>query len=94
MPSAYQESHRNHSQFSGGRPCEPTPAAVSFSVRCYGSQTAQFRYDRAIRGLNQYRGALAARCPYAEVFQSAACMEETRAPTGEGTGLVPGSGCG
>jgi LmbE family N-acetylglucosaminyl deacetylase len=41
------------------------------AVRCYASQTAQFRYDRAVRGLNQYRGALAARCRYAEVFQAA-----------------------
>jgi LmbE family N-acetylglucosaminyl deacetylase len=39
------------------------------AVRCYASQTASFRYDRAVRGLNQYRGCLAARCRYAEVFQ-------------------------
>jgi LmbE family N-acetylglucosaminyl deacetylase len=42
------------------------------AVRCYASQTAEFRYDRAIRGLGQYRGVLAARCRYAEVFQLAA----------------------
>jgi hypothetical protein len=30
----------------------------------------EFRYDQAIRGLNRYRGALAARCTYAEVFRS------------------------
>jgi LmbE family N-acetylglucosaminyl deacetylase len=41
------------------------------AVRCYRSQLAGFRYDRAIRGLNQYRGALAARCRYAEVFATA-----------------------
>ena len=40
------------------------------AVRSYVSQIPQFRYDRAVRGLNQYRGALAARCPYAEVFQT------------------------
>jgi LmbE family N-acetylglucosaminyl deacetylase len=40
------------------------------AVRCYASQLATFRYDRAVRGLNQYRGALAARCRYAEVFRS------------------------
>jgi LmbE family N-acetylglucosaminyl deacetylase len=40
------------------------------AVRCYQSQLRGFRYDRAVRGLNQYRGCLAARCRYAEVFQS------------------------
>jgi LmbE family N-acetylglucosaminyl deacetylase len=39
------------------------------AVRCYRSQLATFRYDRAVRGLNQYRGALAARSRYAEVFR-------------------------
>jgi LmbE family N-acetylglucosaminyl deacetylase len=39
------------------------------AVACYASQTGQFRYDRAVRGLNQYRGALAAHCRYAEVFR-------------------------
>jgi LmbE family N-acetylglucosaminyl deacetylase len=38
------------------------------AVRCYQSQLTEFRYDRAVRGLNQYRGCLAARCRYAEVF--------------------------
>ena len=40
------------------------------AVRCYTSQIAHFRYDRAARGLAQYRGELAGRCRYAEVFQS------------------------
>jgi LmbE family N-acetylglucosaminyl deacetylase len=39
------------------------------AVRCYRSQLKTFRYDRAVRGLNQYRGALAARSRYAEVFR-------------------------
>jgi LmbE family N-acetylglucosaminyl deacetylase len=39
------------------------------AVRCHRSQLAGIRYDRAIRGLNQYRGALTARCRYAEVFR-------------------------
>jgi LmbE family N-acetylglucosaminyl deacetylase len=39
------------------------------AVRCYQSQLQTYRYDRAIRGLNQYRGIMAARCRYAEVFQ-------------------------
>jgi LmbE family N-acetylglucosaminyl deacetylase len=38
------------------------------AVRTYASQLAGFRYDRAVRGLNQYRGVLAARCRFAEVF--------------------------
>jgi LmbE family N-acetylglucosaminyl deacetylase len=42
------------------------------AVRCYQTQLETFRYDRAVRGLNQYRGCLAARCRYAEVFQYAA----------------------
>jgi LmbE family N-acetylglucosaminyl deacetylase len=39
------------------------------AVRCYRSQLRAFRYDRAVRGLNQYRGCLAARCRFAEVFR-------------------------
>jgi LmbE family N-acetylglucosaminyl deacetylase len=45
------------------------------AVRCYTSQLEEFRYDRAVRGLNQYRGELGARCRYAEVFQSIATDE-------------------
>lgn len=40
------------------------------AVRCYRSQLQDFHYDRAVHGLNQYRGALAASSRYAEVFQS------------------------
>jgi len=40
------------------------------AVRAYGSQLAEFRYDRAVEGLNQYRGALAAHVDFAEVFCS------------------------
>lgn len=47
------------------------------AVRCYLSQLGAFRYDRAVRALNQYRGILAARCRYAEVFRS----EDLPAPT-------------
>jgi LmbE family N-acetylglucosaminyl deacetylase len=39
------------------------------AVRCHRSQLAGFRYDRGVRGLNAYRGALAARCRFAEVFR-------------------------
>jgi LmbE family N-acetylglucosaminyl deacetylase len=45
------------------------------AVRCYRSQLAGFHYDRAVRGLNQYRGALAAQCRYAEVFRYAELQE-------------------
>src|SRR5262249_31711014 len=38
------------------------------AVRCYPSQLQSFRYDRAIRGLNQYRGVMAGGCAYAEAF--------------------------
>lgn len=39
------------------------------AIRAYRSQVEQLRYDRGVRGLNQYRGAIAWGCPYAEVFQ-------------------------
>jgi N-acetylglucosamine malate deacetylase 1 len=38
------------------------------AIGCYRSQLEQYRYDRAIRGLNQYRGILGAGCRYAEAF--------------------------
>jgi hypothetical protein len=38
------------------------------AIAVYKSQLDQFRYDRAVRGLNQYRGVLAGRCDFAEVF--------------------------
>jgi LmbE family N-acetylglucosaminyl deacetylase len=40
------------------------------ALRCHASQIGHFRYDRAVRGLNSYRGELAARCRYAEVFNT------------------------
>lgn len=39
------------------------------ALRCHRSQLKTFAYDRAVRGLNQFRGELAGRCRYAEVFQ-------------------------
>ncbi len=42
------------------------------AVRRHASQLADFDYDRAAAGLNAYRGALAGRCAYAEVFASLA----------------------
>ena len=38
------------------------------AIRAHQSQVRQFPYERAARGLNQYRGALAAKSRYAEVF--------------------------
>jgi LmbE family N-acetylglucosaminyl deacetylase len=40
------------------------------ALRAHRSQLTEFDYVRAIKGLNCYRGQLAARCKYAEVFQS------------------------
>jgi LmbE family N-acetylglucosaminyl deacetylase len=42
------------------------------ALRAHQSQLKEFNYVRAMRGLNAFRGELAARCRYAEVFQSAA----------------------
>ena len=36
------------------------------------SQLSQLEYVRAVRGLNEFRGAMAGRCRYAEVFQELA----------------------
>jgi LmbE family N-acetylglucosaminyl deacetylase len=38
------------------------------AVRCYRSQLQQFRYDRAVRGLNQYRGVMGAGSRHGEAF--------------------------
>ena len=40
------------------------------ALRAHKSQLGEFDYVRAVSGLNQFRGALAARRPFAEVFQS------------------------
>jgi LmbE family N-acetylglucosaminyl deacetylase len=42
------------------------------AIRRYRSQLRRFRYDRAVQGLNRFRGCLAARCSFAEVFRYAA----------------------
>ncbi|PYK98035.1 MAG: hypothetical protein DME19_14070 [Verrucomicrobia bacterium] len=39
------------------------------ALRAHRSQLKDFDYPRAVTGLNQFRGALAAKCRYAEVFQ-------------------------
>jgi LmbE family N-acetylglucosaminyl deacetylase len=50
------------------------------AIRCYRSQVEHFRYDRAVRGLNQYRGVLAWKCRYAEVFEHAFISATDSAP--------------
>jgi len=40
------------------------------ALRAHQSQLGEFDYVRAIKGLNQFRGALAAKQPFAEVFQT------------------------
>lgn len=42
------------------------------AIRCHRSQVEQLAYDRAVRGLNLYRGVVAGACRYAEIFQTAA----------------------
>jgi LmbE family N-acetylglucosaminyl deacetylase len=39
------------------------------ALRAYRSQLDEFDYERAMRGLNQFRGALAGKCRFAEVFE-------------------------
>lgn len=39
------------------------------AIRAHHSQVEQLAYDQAARGLNAYRGAIAGRCRYAEVFK-------------------------
>lgn len=40
------------------------------ALRAHRSQVRAWDYERAITGLNQYRGVMAAKCAYAEVFQT------------------------
>ncbi len=39
------------------------------AIRAHRSQLDEFDYARAVRGLNAYRGVLAGKCSYAEVFE-------------------------
>jgi LmbE family N-acetylglucosaminyl deacetylase len=48
------------------------------ALRCHASQVNGIRYDRAVRGLNAYRGVMAARCRYAEVFAEVSASEAGR----------------
>jgi LmbE family N-acetylglucosaminyl deacetylase len=42
------------------------------ALRAHRSQLGEFDYGRAVSGLNQFRGALAGKCRFAEVFQTLA----------------------
>jgi LmbE family N-acetylglucosaminyl deacetylase len=46
------------------------------AVRCHKSQLALLPYQRAVVGLNLYRGVVAGGCRYAEIFQNAALDPE------------------
>lgn len=71
------------SEYDQVKDITPVMAQKLRAVRCYRSQLAGFQYDWAVRGLNQYRGALAARCRYAEVFQYAVLEESPRVRAGK-----------
>ena len=47
------------------------------ALRCHASQMTYYRYDRAVRGLNQYRGEMT-RTRYAEVFRQVWPLEAGR----------------
>jgi LmbE family N-acetylglucosaminyl deacetylase len=57
-------------EFQDVRDITPHMAKKLKAIRVYRSQLGAFRYDKAIRGLNQYRGIISAKCRYAEVFGS------------------------
>ena len=48
----------------------PVMHAKLRAIRAYKSQLTEFDYAQAIRGLNRYRGILAGKCRYAEVFST------------------------
>ena len=48
----------------------PMMARKLRALRAYRSQLHEFNYERAVRGLNSFRGELGAKCRYSEVFQS------------------------
>jgi LmbE family N-acetylglucosaminyl deacetylase len=55
--------------YDDGTDITPVMGRKLEAVRCHRSQVKQLRYDRGVRGLNMYRGAVAWGCGYAEVFQ-------------------------
>ena len=57
------------SEYDDGRDITAVMARKLKAVRCHRSQTQQLPYARAVRGLNEFRGAMAWGCRYAEVFK-------------------------
>jgi LmbE family N-acetylglucosaminyl deacetylase len=57
------------SSYDDGADISSVMAAKLRAVRCHRSQVELLRYDRAVRGLNAFRGALAWKCRYAEVYR-------------------------
>ena len=47
------------------------------ALRAHQSQLQEFDYERAVRGLNAFRGELGAKCRYAEVFQTVNSLPST-----------------
>ena len=56
-------------EYDDGQDITPVMRRKLQAVRCHRSQVAQLRYDRGVRGLNQFRGAIAWGCRFAEVFR-------------------------
>ncbi len=51
------------------------------AIRAHRSQLDEFDYARAVRGLNAYRGVLAGKCSYAEVFEVQSLFKKSQQPT-------------
>jgi len=49
--------------------CQVMPRKL-LALRAHRSQLGEFDYVKAVTGLNQFRGALAGKCRFAEVFQT------------------------
>ena len=56
-------------EYDDGRDITSVMRRKLSAVRCYRSQTRQLPYARAVRWLNEFRGAMAWGCRYAEVFK-------------------------
>ncbi|MCL5409999.1 MAG: PIG-L family deacetylase [Patescibacteria group bacterium] len=66
---AYYEVHKPMSRYQLVEVIDSQIERKLEALRLYKSQLAQSRLDKAIEGLNRYRGAMHEGCEYAEVFQ-------------------------
>lgn len=66
---AYYEVHKPMSKYQMVEVIDNQIERKLEALSLYRSQLAQTRLDRAIEGLNRYRGAMHEGCEYAEVFQ-------------------------